>query len=181
MKKIIIRAHPRVDTWYNYALVTAIKDGIEKHGHEVKICDLYKDYQQPFLAFNHDEVPHKKDIQDMITRADELIFVFPIWNMDCPAIMKNFLDVNLWQGFGYKTGADGKTIPLLKSKTARIIATAWGPSILYYPIWFISWNLWRFGFSWIKNRSTTILGYVKTTTDTKRQKFIEKVVKLCSK
>lgn len=181
MKKLIIRAHPKAETGYNYTLLISIKDSAEQHGHEVKVCDLYRDYQQPFLGFSREEIPHQKEIQDMITRADELIFLFPIWNMDCPAIMKNFLDVNLGQWFGYKTLENGKTVPLLKSKTARIIATAWGPSIIYYPIWFVSWNLWRFGFSWIKHRSTDIFGHVKTTTDKKRKKFIEKAAKICSK
>jgi NAD(P)H dehydrogenase (quinone) len=35
-----------------------------------------------------------KKIQAKITWADELIFIFPIWWGDAPAIVKNFIDCN---------------------------------------------------------------------------------------
>jgi len=34
-------------------------------------------------------------MQEQITWADELVFVYPIWWYDAPAILKNWFDVNM--------------------------------------------------------------------------------------
>lgn len=55
--------------------------------------------------------------------ADELVFVFPIWWGDAPAILKNFIDCNFHSGFAFRY-ENGRPIGLLKGKSARIIATS---------------------------------------------------------
>ncbi len=59
------------------------------------MIDLYHELPQGFLQFDGKVSPAQKEIQQKLTRADEYIFVFPIWGIDCPAILKNFIDVNL--------------------------------------------------------------------------------------
>jgi putative NADPH-quinone reductase len=34
-------------------------------------------------------------MQEQITWADELVFVYPIWRYDAPAVLKNWFDVNM--------------------------------------------------------------------------------------
>ncbi|MEI7477555.1 MAG: NAD(P)H-dependent oxidoreductase [bacterium] len=114
MHKLIIRAHPKADTGYNYALLQAILEENKKHGHTYDVLDLYKDVPQGFLHFDRQEIPHQKEIQELIKKADELVFLFPIRWLDGPAILKNFLDCNLSVGFAYEQTKEGKTIGLLK-------------------------------------------------------------------
>jgi putative NADPH-quinone reductase len=41
------------------------------------------------------EDPLREHFQQKIAWADRLVFFFPLWWMDAPAILKNFLDMNL--------------------------------------------------------------------------------------
>lgn len=34
-------------------------------------------------------------MQEQISWADQLIFVYPVWRYDAPAILKNWFDVNM--------------------------------------------------------------------------------------
>lgn len=120
-----------------------------------------------------------KKIQQKIIWADELVFIFPIWWWDVPAIMKNFIDCNFTAGFAFSY-KDGKQIWLLKWKTARIISTSWAPSFFYKILLHIQllWNMNRIGFCWIKQKSFTVFGNMdnKKTDKTKYIKQLEKLV-----
>jgi putative NADPH-quinone reductase len=67
--------------------------------------------------------PVTKAIQEKILAANELVFIFPIWWGDAPAILKNFIDCNFHSGFAFRY-ENGKSVGLLKGKSARIIATS---------------------------------------------------------
>jgi NAD(P)H dehydrogenase (quinone) len=146
--------------------------------------DLYKtNLKQDYLRYEKkseiwiDEVTKK--LREKILWADELIFVFPIWWWDFPAIMKNFWDCNFWGGFWFKYEENWKKVSLLNWKTARVIATSWAPSFVYKIILHIQllWNIGRIGFVWIKLKSFTIFGNMdRTATD--RNKYLEKIHKL---
>lgn len=79
---LIITAHPT-----SHNLTTGIaeiyKTEKEKQGHSVEIIDLYRDKQQPFFAF---EKVFEKTLtdeqiyyQEMITKAEEIVFVYPFF------------------------------------------------------------------------------------------------------
>lgn len=92
--------------------------------------NLYsEERKQDYLQLDHmnKAIPDNKreEIQKKILWADELVFVFPLWNFDAPAIMKNWVDVNFSSGFAYRF-KPGSLLPhrFLKGKTARIIFTA---------------------------------------------------------
>lgn len=115
MKKLIIFAHPK-ETSFNRSILESFQDGALAAWHEVQIIDLYKE-QEPFLTLENRwrDIKFSK-FQEQISWADELIFIFPIWWFDCPAIMKNFLDNNLNRWFGYDFNHKGRRIWLLKGK-----------------------------------------------------------------
>ncbi len=163
MNKLIITAHPS-SQGFTHKIAEKLANLSEKQGQKVEILDLYKtDLKQDFLAFENikemgkDEVT--KAMQAKITWADELVFVFPIWWGDTPAIMKNFIDCNFGAGFAFKF-VDGKSIGLLPGKTARIIATSGAPSFLYTWVLHVQlmWNLNRIKFCGIKQKSFTVFG-----------------------
>ena len=65
----------------------------QKNG--VEIIDLHRDEnQQPFFTYQNvnklEVTKEMKYYQDKISKADELVFVFPYWWESMPAILKNF-------------------------------------------------------------------------------------------
>lgn len=66
----------------------------------------------------------QKIIQDKISRADEIVFIFPTWWVNVPAILKNFFDNIFTSGFAYRYNK-GSMFPekLLTGKTVRVFTT----------------------------------------------------------
>jgi NAD(P)H dehydrogenase (quinone) len=162
MKKLIISANPSTKG-FTHAIVNKMKELSEKNGDSVEVLDLYQtELRQDFLRYEEkremakDEVTKK--IQSKITEADELVFVFPIWWGDAPAIMKNFIDCNFSAGYAFKYTPEGKSVGLLTGKSARIIATSGSPSYFYKVFLHIQfgWNMNRIGFCGIKQKSFTV-------------------------
>jgi putative NADPH-quinone reductase len=46
--------------------------------------------------------PVREAFQAKIRAADELVFVFPVWHVNVPAILKNFFDNVFTGGFAYQ-------------------------------------------------------------------------------
>ena len=106
MNILIITAHPS-EHGFTHKRVERYRTQSKKAGHMVQTIDLYDpQWQQPFLAFdNPREFPENETrttIQELITWADELVFIHPLWWGSMPAIMKNFIDQNITSGFAFK-------------------------------------------------------------------------------
>ena len=172
MKKLIVSANPS-STGFTHKIVSTLSELSQKNGDTVEIMDLYKtDLKQDFLSYENKKEMWKDDttkkIQEKITWADELVFVFPIWWWDTPAIMKNFIDCNFGAGFAFQYDSNGKSTGLLKWKTARIIATSGAPSFFYKILLHVQilWNMNRIAFCGIKQKSFTVFGNIdRKTTD----------------
>lgn len=164
MHRLIITANPS-STWFTHVIADTIKNISQKKGNTFEILNLYRtDLKQDFLTYENkkeiwvDEVTKK--IQEKIINSDELIFIFPIWWWDAPAIMKNFIDSNFTPWFAYQYAKWWKILWLLKDKSARVIATSWWPSFFYkilLPIQLL-WKFNRISFCWIKQKSFHIFG-----------------------
>ncbi len=182
MKKLIVTAHPST-TWFTHQIANKLeKLSIEK-GDKVEILNLYTtELKQNFLSFEDMKEMGKdkttKELQKKITWADEIIFIFPIWWGDAPAILKNFIDSNFSAWFAFKY-VDGKAVWLLKEKSARIIATSGAPSFLYKIILHIQffWNMNRIGFCGIKQKSFTVF-WDMSNPKTDKEKYLQQVEKL---
>ncbi|MDP2091349.1 MAG: NAD(P)H-dependent oxidoreductase [Candidatus Gracilibacteria bacterium] len=182
MNKLIITANPSIKA-FTHTIANKFKELSINKGDTVEILDLYRtDLKQDFLSYEVmgenplDETTKK--IQEKITWADELVFVFPIWWGDCPAIMKNFIDSNFLTGFAFKY-ENGKSVGLLKGKSARIIATSGAPSFFYKIILHIQffWNMNRIGFCGLKQKSFTVFGNIdRSATD--KNKYLSELEKL---
>ncbi|SFV71038.1 NAD(P)H oxidoreductase YRKL @ Putative NADPH-quinone reductase (modulator of drug activity B) @ Flavodoxin 2 [hydrothermal vent metagenome] len=136
MKNIlIITAHPTAHN-LSKGIAKLWKEEKEIQGHEVEIIDLYQDKALPFLSFeSQKDLAELSDIQkyyqEKITKADEIIFVYPFWWGSIPAILKNFLDSILLSGFAFKYGSNGMPEGLLKGKSVRVFSTSGAPTWLY--------------------------------------------------
>ncbi len=121
-------------------------------------------------------------LQDKISESDELVFVFPLWWGEAPAILKNMIDGVFASGFAFEF-EKGKTMPkqLLKGKTARVFVTCDAPKIYYwfkgYPFK-ITWKDFILGFCGIKLQSFEVFDKMRVKDASGRKKLIEKVTKI---
>ncbi len=144
MKTLIITAHPS-SQGKTHRIAESYKKSAERRGREVEILDLYKtEYQLPFYSFENlrETPPHAnvKPLQDMITAADEIVFVHPIWWGNMPAICKNFLDHVFASRFAFRYNQNGHAEGMLTGKTARVFLTSGAPRPL-------AWFAYEFFFS----------------------------------
>jgi len=137
MHKLIITAHPNSDG-FTHRIAKRFSTVSKKHGHKVRLLNLYDDtLRQKFLVLDDKNKPvedkHIVFMQKQITWADQLVFIYPIWWYDAPAILKNWFDVNMSSGFAYKYKKNS-LIPhqYLRGKTARFFVTTGAPSWLWY-------------------------------------------------
>jgi NAD(P)H dehydrogenase (quinone) len=128
MKYLIIYAHPNPKS-FNHAILETISGELKKRKKDFKVRDLYKIGFNPVLstkdlsAIEQGAVP--KDIkkeQNYISKADTLIFIFPIWWSSMPAMLKGYIDRVFSLKFAYDITEDG-VIGLLKGKKAFLIST----------------------------------------------------------
>ena len=106
MKTLIIYTHPS-PTGFNAAILKEVQSNLSTK-HEVKTLDLYAENFDPILRFDQEhrrrdlhKDPEMAKYRDLITWADHLIFIFPIWWSGMPAILKGFIDRVFAADFAY--------------------------------------------------------------------------------
>jgi len=126
MKNLIIYAHPNSAS-LNHFFKQTVLESLQQSGQEVVIRDLNEINFNPVLSLEDmsgqrmgkvaDDV---KTEQDLITWANQIIFVYPIWWTGMPAIMKGYIDRVFSYGFAYRYD-QGVQKGLLTGKQAVII------------------------------------------------------------
>lgn len=126
MKHLIIYAHPNPES-FNQAVLQKVLEGSE--GHDVVVRDLNAENFPPVLkwqecinTFSKEYAHDVKAEQGYWNEADLITFVYPLWWMGFPAILKGYLDRVLTHGFAYQTGK-GQSIGLLKGKKIQQFVT----------------------------------------------------------
>ncbi|WP_156321025.1 NAD(P)H-dependent oxidoreductase [Bacillus sp. JCM 19041] len=131
--KTIVYAHPW-DGSFNHAILTSITKDLKAKKEIFQVIDLYKDEFNPVFTakelklFNKGDTPYElvKEYQKKISQATELIFIFPVWWWDLPAILKGFIDKVMLTGFAIlddkKTGT--LTGLLTNIKKTTVISTS---------------------------------------------------------
>lgn len=164
MKILIIKAHPS-SIGHTHKIADTYKSASEALGNEVRMHDLYKtNYQLPFLSFeNPRELSDSEAVQffkSEVSWADEIVFVHPVWWHGVPAIMKNWIDTIFQAQFAFKY-IEGKPVGLLKGKSAKVIATAGGPELLFtffLSPFKITWSKMINEFCGISHKATLVCG-----------------------
>lgn len=131
MKVLIVFTHPNPNS-FNHALLESITAGLKESGHEVRIKDLYQEDFNPILSADDLTVLHSgkipKDIakeQEQLLWADGLVFIYPLWWFDRPAMLKGWFDIVLTNGLAFEYSSEGVK-GLLQHKKAHVIITAGG-------------------------------------------------------
>ncbi|MCM3044218.1 NAD(P)H-dependent oxidoreductase [Bacillus altitudinis] len=188
--KTIVYAHPW-DGSYNHAILTSITEKLETKKEPFQVIDLYKDGFNPVFTaeelkhFHKGETPYPlvKDYQEKLKQSTELVFIFPVWWWDLPAMLKGFIDKVMLSGFAFIEDQNTGTLQglLTSIKKTTVISTSTtdkeyieseaGNAIQSV---FIDRTLADLG---IKNESTKWIHFsrVNLTTDEKRKQFLKEI------
>lgn len=134
-KYLIVYAHPNHEGHCGY-LLKRVLEKLEQNKADREIIDLYAGGYDPILkdgelySAGHREVsPENLTFQEKIKAADRLLFIYPTWWQNMPAILKGFLDRVFTGGFGF-VYKNGLPLGLLKGKKAAAFTSSGGP-LLY--------------------------------------------------
>ncbi len=131
---LLIDGHPDPDRGrFIHALADAYADGAASAGHDVRRLDLAT-MDIPILRTRVEwmETPPTPAIaaaQEDIRWAQHLVFFYPLWLGDMPALLKAFLEQVARPGFALAEGTMPK--PLLGGRSARIVVTMGMPAFFY--------------------------------------------------
>lgn len=125
-KHLIIYAHPNLDS-FNKAILDRVVEA--SNPHEVMIRDLNHLQFNPILNWQECLNAYQQNLeQDVIAEqqlwkeADLITFIYPLWWMGFPAILKGYLDRVLTHGFAYQNQKT-ETVGLLKGKRVQQFVT----------------------------------------------------------
>jgi len=155
---LLIQGHPDgTEPHLCHALAASYAEGATEGGHtmrQIKLAEL--DF--PLLRSQKDwetgQVPASlKPAQDDIAWAEHIVFFFPLWLGDMPAVLKGFLEQVARPGFAFKREEGGSPWgnKALTGRSARVVVTMGMPAIVYR---------WYFRAHSIKSLERNILGFV---------------------
>lgn len=190
MKKVLILSANPNKASFSSAIASSYRDGCEKAGHISTLVHIHD------LRFDEELLPHKdreKDVkkqQKLISEADHIVMVSPLWWNYVPAKMKGYLDRIFISGFAYKYPHPNKILKhfmaqrLLKGKTGHIITTQDSYRItnllMGSPIG-LGLRLSMFWFNGIWPVKYTVFSAIKKSSPKKREQILEKSFRLGNK
>ncbi len=133
MKKIlVVLGHPNNDSFCG-ELAARYADGARKAGADVQSLRLADLKFDPILHLGYKTIqelePDLLRAQELITWAEHLVIVYPVWWGTMPALLKGFFDRALLPGFAFKYRENSPLWDkLLKGRSARIIVTSDAPA-----------------------------------------------------
>ena len=181
---LVIDGHPDPDrARFVHALADAYARGAKSGGHDVRRIDLAT-LDFPLLRSRADwaEAPPPPAIaaaQDDIIWAKQIVFLYPLWLGDVPALLKGFLEQVARPGFAIAQGRMPKG--LLAGRSARLIVTMGMPA-LFYRFYFGAHSVKSFRRNilklvGIKPVESILIGNVEGDAEA-RAEWLDKMVKL---
>jgi len=139
---VIIQGHPdSAGGHFCHALAGAYQEAAEAAGHTVQLIGVAS-LDFPWLRNaaefeSGDPPPAIRQAQQAIEAADHLVFLYPLWLGDMPAILKAFLEQTFRPGFVTEAGQDmgGFGPRRLKGRSARLVVTMGMPALFYRLIY----------------------------------------------
>lgn len=144
MRVLIVFAHPRTDS-YNGLLAAAARRALEHAKHEVVFTDLYREGFDPVLTaaerdcYHHGQYDSSavESYVEELRRAEGIVFVFPHWWFNVPAILKGYFDRVWAPGVAFRHAADrGRIEPLLANLRKVWVVTTYGS-----PRWIVTFAM----------------------------------------
>jgi putative NADPH-quinone reductase len=188
-KILLIDGHPDSES-YCAALGEAYQAGAVSAGATPEVINIRELNFNPNLRYGYRQrtelEPDLCRAQELITWADHLVWVYPVWWGSLPAITKGFIDRVFLPGFAFKK-REGSVWwdKFLTGKSARLICT------LDQPGWYYRWVYGRpshnamkkltLQFVGVKKVKTTTIGPIRHSTEAFRQQWLGTVEKLGKK
>lgn len=189
MKTTIVFAHPWHGS-FNKAILDVVIKKLESKSKDYQIIDLNKDNFNPVLQekdlalYSTGKTTDKLVLryQKILMETSELIFIFPIWWYDLPAILKGFVDKVLLKNFSYVETKYGLKGLLTHIHRTIVITTSEHPTwylkfLSGNPIKGIFINKTLKGVG-LKNTKWLNSEYTSSGKNGKRIKFLRKVESL---
>jgi len=179
----IILGHPNAVS-YCGDLAQAYAQAAKEAGHTVRLFKLGEIAFDPTLHHGYSKrqelEPGLKEIQDAITWANHLVFVYPIWWGSMPALLKGLFDRVFLSGYAFKYRENSQFWDkLLTGRSAHVIAT------MDTPPWYYRWVYKMPGhnqikktileFCGIKPVKITSLGPVRYAKPAQREKWLQEI------
>jgi len=156
---LLIQAHPDASQpHFCHALESSYARGAGNAGHTLRHVNVAK-LDFPMLRSQKEwedvgSTPASlKPVQEDISWAQHIVFFFPLWLGDMPALLKSFLEQVARPGFaiirekgGSRWGSKGLT-----GRSARVVVTMGMPAVVYR---------WYFRAHSVKSLERNILGFV---------------------
>jgi putative NADPH-quinone reductase len=188
---LIIQGHPDPAAGHLcHALAASYAEGAQAGGHRVRWTNV-AEIEFPLLrsqkAWEETAVPlDLRQAQEDIRWAEHVVFLFPLWLGDMPALLKGFLEQVARPGFAF--GRDSGDSPFaqkkLKGRSARVVVTMGMPALVYrwyfraHSIKSLERNI--LGFVGIAPINETLIGMVGKLTAEDGQKWLKKLRQLGS-
>ena len=131
MNTLIVYTHPWDGSFNHHVLETTIET-YQNKGHEVDVIDLHKDNFDPIYhseelkLFASGQYKDKlaEDYSNRLKKADNVVFIFPIWWYGPPAMLKGFFDKVFLNGHTYQQNDKGEMLGILNIQQAVALTTA---------------------------------------------------------
>ena len=184
MSKIAIVVGNPMHGSYSEALGEAYLRGAESGGHAAKLFVLADMKFDAILREGYRrEQPLEPDLvaaRQALQASDHLVFVFPLWAGDMPAIMKGFIERVLQPDLLAIQASGGKASwKIFKGKSARVIMTMGMPGWVYH---------WYFGrhalkllkrnvlqFTGVNPVRATVYGMIDAVGQDRRKQWLREV------
>lgn len=175
---LIINANPKINS-FGESLSKEYAKGAKEVGNKIKTLNLKELKLERHLKDTHETAPKLSndllEARKLLSWADHLVFVYPIWWGSAPAILKEFFETLFTSGFAYQYSQDKKIpVGLMGGKSARIIATMDSPKIYFKLFGELDFKLMKkyiFNFCGIKPVKKSYFGSVKMSTEGTRNSW----------
>jgi NAD(P)H dehydrogenase (quinone) len=175
---LVINGHPNPQS-FSKVLANAYVMGASESGFNVELINVHELSFNPHFIGQHDLEEDLKMVQQKISNCQHLVIVTPMWWLSVPALLKGFFDRVLTPGYAYKFKSYGRVSRLLKGRSARVIYTLGGQSLMYRLLFLDSfWMSLKFGVLWLCGFSPvrrTVFSRVPYISQEMREKMIEQV------
>jgi putative NADPH-quinone reductase len=153
---LIVQGHPDAGTAHLcHALASAYAEGAGQTASEVRTLEIAR-LDFPLLrsqrAWEQEPVPPGlAEAQQDIAWAQHIVFFFPLWLGDMPALLKGFLEQVARPGFAFGPGRSAFTSKGLTGRSARLVVTMGMPAFVYR---------WWFAAHSIRSLKRNVLNFV---------------------
>ena len=183
MNNLVVISHPDQGSFCYNGIFKTIMEELNQNQQEVKVIDLYHDSDLQI----RDQKDLIKSYQEMITWADQIYFVSPVWWFRMTPRMEAFFDEVLTPGFAYQfvpiIGKYAYPKPFLKDKKVRTYITHGAPALPVLTLYLNSVKLrlvmgvYTFVFGWKPSRwlKTKQFWSVPFVDDATRKKYLDVV------